>query len=338
MEKIINDFNSYEYFKEIAYNNNNLLFSAEIDVTARCNANCIFCFQGNIHNEKGNLTLSDYKTLLNDLREMGVYNLGFSGGEPFCREDFLDILDYSKKLGFRVSFITNGQLMKFSDIDKLYKINVDRVTISFHSLNRSTYNSIFGINKETSYNRVLSNIKYILDKNIPIGIAVTVTKYNIDELEHIKNFFINLGVQEKYINFNMLLTGAKNIEKLRPTIEQIERNKYLLNYNKKNSNGFLCSAGRISCSIDSRGNIYPCTFFNFSAGNIKDNSIKHIWNNSHLFKIIRSINSKHFDKCNSCKNRLKCNVCLVTNINETGNIFIPSEEYCNSKEGKIINE
>lgn len=331
MEKIVEDFDAYEYFKEIAYNSNSL-FSAEIDVTARCNANCLFCFQGNIHKEVGNLSLEDYKHLLKDLKELGVYNLGFSGGEPFCRNDFLEILEYSKKLGFRVSFISNGQLISFKDIDKLAEIGIDRVTISFHSLNKSTYNSIFGINKETSFNKSLSNIKYMLSKNIPLGIAVTVTKYNIDELEAIKDYFSLAGIKEEYINFNMLLTGSKNIEYLRPTTEQIKRNQNILNRNRNNySAGFICSAGRTSLSIDSKGNVYPCTFFNVSAGNIKDNSIKYIWENSHLFKMIRNIKTTHFEKCNSCKHKEKCNVCLITNINETGNVFLPSVEYCNSK-------
>lgn len=331
MERVVGDFNVYEYFKEIAYNNN-LLFSAEIDVTARCNADCVFCFQGNVHKEIGNLTLEDYKFLLKDLKDMGVYNLGFSGGEPFCREDFLDILEYSKKLGFRVSFITNGQLMKFNDIDRLYDMGIDRVTVSFHSINKEIYNYHFGINKMTSFNRSLSNIKYMLTKNIPVGIAITVTKYNIEELEEIKKYFIEFGIEEQFINFNMLLTGSKNIELLRPSSSQLQSNKEILKMNReKYSKGFLCSAGRTSCSIDSRGNVYPCTFFNVSAGNIKDYSIREIWSNSHLFKMIRNIKPKNFEKCQNCVHKAKCSVCLVTNINETGDIFLPSLEYCNSK-------
>lgn len=331
MERIVDSFNAYEYFKDLSYDNNSL-FSAEIDVTARCNANCVFCLQGNIHEEIGILTLDDYKVLLKDLKELGVYNLGFSGGEPFCRKDFLDILEYSKQLGFRVSFITNGQLIKFEDIDRLCSMGIDIVTVSFHSINRNIYNYHFGINKTTNFNRSLSNIKYMLTKKIPAVIAITVTKYNIDELEEIKKYFINLGIEEQFINFNMLLTGAKNIELLRPSSSQLQNNKAILRLNReKYSKGFLCSAGRTSCSIDSRGNVYPCTFFNVSAGNIKDYSIKEIWDNSHLFKIIRNIKPKNFDKCQGCIHKNRCSVCLVTNINETGNIFLPSLGYCNSK-------
>lgn len=262
---------------------------------------------------------------------MGCYSIGFSGGEPFCRKDFLDILAEAKLRGFRISFITNGQLINEDDINRLYEIGVDRITVSFHSLSKKNYNEHFGINNNLSYNKALKAIKKMKEIGLSVGIAVTVTKYNIEEIYDIKNYFNQIGINENDINFNSLLTGAKNIEKLRPTEEQLRK----FNYRKKISSGFLCSAGRISCSISWDGLVYPCTFFNNSIGSILDDSIKNIWENSHFIKILRSINEDNFKKCKNCSIRDKCNVCLVTNINETNNIFEASEAYCRNKNGLI---
>lgn len=89
--EVIKDFNVYEYFKKLAYEKQ-ALFSIEIDVTSKCNADCIFCFQGSHNSIIDSLTKEKIIELLDDLRNMGTYYIGFSGGEPFLRKDFIDIL------------------------------------------------------------------------------------------------------------------------------------------------------------------------------------------------------------------------------------------------------
>lgn len=44
----------------------------------------------------------------------------------------------------------------------------------------------------------------MINKDISLGIAVTVTNKNIDELDNIKTFFMNMGLKESDISFNML--------------------------------------------------------------------------------------------------------------------------------------
>lgn len=338
MKEIIKEFNALEYFKRKAFERKNL-FSIEIDITEKCNADCIFCFQGNHENNKSQLSFETYSKLINDLKEMGLYYIGFSGGEPFLNKEFLKMLSYAKEKGFRVSFITNGQIMNENDIEYFSKIGVDRVTVSFHSLNIDNYLHHFGIKDKNLYYKSLNNIKYMIELGVSLGIAVTVTQKNIDELEQIMNFFIDLGLREQDINFNTLLTGKRSIEEIRPSEEQIKKNQKILNKAEKEKPkeiSLLCSAGIISCSIDAKGNVYPCTFFNTSVGNINNESIKDIWNNSHYLKTLRSLNINYFQKCKQCEFVNRCNVCLVTNLNENNDLFTPSEAYCTMKKTKLM--
>lgn len=329
----------YLYFQKKALNSNSL-FQVEIDVCKSCNANCIFCFQGEHKVDKNTLTLDELKKVMNDLRKMGVYSIGFSGGEPFSRKDFIEILKYARKLHFRISIITNAMLLNKNIIDQLNDIFIERITISFHSINKNTYNYLFGINDDNYFNKVIDNIRYMISLKMNIGIAVTITKYNVNELLDIQNFFNEMGISRVNINFNSLLQGKKEINNILPNKVELEKQSNVFKEKDKiflscKEDEIRCIAGRSSCSIDPFGNVYPCTFFNTAAGNVKETPIKEIWENSHLLKIIRAITKNHFEKCNNCELSNKCSVCICDNLNRTGNLFYPDEKYCESKRIRI---
>lgn len=326
----------YTYFQNKAMECN-ALFQIEIDVTSRCNADCPFCFQGK-HNEddRKEMSLQMIINLLDNLRELGTYYIGFSGGEPFARPDFLEILNIAKNRGFSISIITNAMLLTKEKIDELERIGIDRITVSFHSINKENYLKSFGITNPNLYDVALENIQYMIKKNISLGIAMTVTKFNINDIKDTSEYFYSLGLSKNDINYNLLLLGKREINDLFPEKKDIDNNgEYLSNKLEADKKRLLCSAGTISCSIDPYGNVYPCTFFNSSAGNLYEQTIKEIWENSHLMQIIRGFREEMFTKCHKCSGKGKCNFCMATNLNETGNLFEPSDRFCESRKARI---
>ena len=325
----------YGYFQKKALENYSL-FQVEIDVTSRCNANCPFCFQGDHYNDSEEMTFEQIILLLDQLRELGTFYIGFSGGEPFMRKDFIDILNEAKKRRFRISFISNGILLDKNKIDQIAEMKINKVNISFHGIRKETYMKSFGINNSDFYNKAIRNIDYMIERDIPLGIAITVTKYNINELEEITKYFLDKGLKENDINYELLLSGKREISKLMPTNADIKHNIYYLNQKiKKEEKHGRCGAGIISCTIDAKGNVFPCTFFNNSVGNVKEKHIKEIWEESHFLKILRSIQDEMFKKCGNCSIRKECNICLANNLNETGNIFMPSDMFCESRKARV---
>lgn len=332
--------NLYEYFQNKALRTNSL-FQVEIDVTASCNADCPFCFQGAHSNDKENeMSFDEIVNLLDTLRKMGTCYVAFSGGEPFCRKDFIKILSEAKKRGFRISIITNAMLLNKCLIDELHDLCLDRITISLHSVNKENYMFHFGLKNEDLYYKALENIDYIIEKKLPLGFAVTVTKNNIDELMQIENYIKAKGLSEYSINYNMLLTGKRQINPLMPTNEQILKNHNFFAYKDKFSmesvgKGKTCIAGKSSCTINCYGEVFPCTFFRDSVGNIRTKNLEEIWRNSEFLKTLRSINDDHFFKCQDCSAKDKCTICMAANLNETGNIFKSSDLYCKSRKAKV---
>ena len=332
----MNEVELYNYMQNKAKKTNEL-FQVEIDVTSRCNACCPFCFQGEHLAQDDELSFDSMIVLLDKLREMGTYYIGFSGGEPFIREDFVDILEAAKKRGFRLSLITNGTALNREMINRMKKMKVDHITVSFHSIDPEEYKRCFGIDNDEYYTKALKNIKYMLEVNLSVGIAMTITKDNIDSVEKTMRYFVDIGIPAGNINYNMLLKGNKEIDYLYPSQSQIKAHKEVLTSQSKKQGprkSLLCSAGTISCSIDSKGNVYPCTFFNSSAGNIKEKSLDKIWKEAHLLKILRGLKEEMFGKCSTCDIFGKCSFCIANNLNQTGSIFEPDQAFCDSRRAK----
>ena len=303
----------YKRFKLLALKNN-IPFQVEIDITNKCNANCPFCFQGD-KIDKEEMSYDLICKLLDELKQLGTYYIGFSGGEPFCRNDFLDILKYAKKLGFRISIITNAQMLTKEIIDSLENICIDRVTVSFHSLRLGNYLYHFGISNEKYYQLALENFEYLSTKKISIGAAITLTSKNIMEVPELKEYFLSKGLSERDINYNNLLTGKREVNYLRPNDNEITNmNPYFNDSSKGRNSDLICAAGRISCTITPNGLVYPCTFFNSPMGDLKCNSLKEIWTKSHLASILRNVKLEHFTKCTKCDIRSRCNMCLVLTL------------------------
>ena len=85
-------------------------FSVLLEVTPRCNMNCIHCYLKNNH-IASEMSYERIIELIDILYEKGILFLTFTGGEIFTRKDFLSIYLYAKKKGFLVELFTNGYLI-----------------------------------------------------------------------------------------------------------------------------------------------------------------------------------------------------------------------------------
>jgi MoaA/NifB/PqqE/SkfB family radical SAM enzyme len=60
-------------------------------INSQCNLTCEHCFVWSALNKRDDLTLAEFDALTNDLG--AIENLYLSGGEPFLREDFADVVE-----------------------------------------------------------------------------------------------------------------------------------------------------------------------------------------------------------------------------------------------------
>ena len=92
---------------------------------------------------------------------------------------------------------------------------------------------------------------------------------------------------------------------------------------RKNSKTPICPVCKTSLCISNSGNIYPCEGWqSLSLGNIKNQSLRKIWEESPMVQYLRELTYGHFLKCNSCQDKKYCTPCLIMNANEdsSGNL------------------
>src|SRR5258707_10288302 len=105
--------------------------SVHLDVTYRCNERCVHCYLD--HDDRGEMTTAEIKGILDQLAEAGVFFLTLSGGEPFMRKDFFEIVAHARSLLFNVKVKTNGLLIREKEAQQLRALGVETVQISVYS-------------------------------------------------------------------------------------------------------------------------------------------------------------------------------------------------------------
>ena len=319
------------------------------NMTYACNLRCKHCYIDAGRKREDELDTKEGKKLLEDLRDVGVEVVLFSGGEPLLREDFFEIAKYAKELGMRTVLSTNGTLIDEGVASKLKKIGIDYVGISLDGL-EETNDNFRGI--KGAFVMALSGIRNCLKHGINVGIRFTITKYNYKDLDDL----IELAIREKVPRFCIyhLVYSGRGVSIKDVDITNEDRRKlmeylikksfelknrgidleiltvdnhadgvyiynYLRNNNLKESEYVLnllrnhggCSAGSKILSISPEGNVYPCQFWSdLKLGNIREESIKDILEKD----IVEMLRNKHKylkGKCGSCKFKEVCGGCRV---------------------------
>ena len=119
----------------------------DIELSNKCNLHCKMCW---FHGEQGvgdryagrELATREVLELVDSVsRHRPAIYIG--GAEPFVRRDMLTILEHIKKKNLRVSFTTNGTLLRPAAIEKLVRMGVDDISFSIDG-HKQLHDSIRG--------------------------------------------------------------------------------------------------------------------------------------------------------------------------------------------------
>lgn len=81
----------------------------QLEVTHRCNLQCSMCFQAKNAQQKKELSTDEIKAVIDQTHPLSIITL--TGGEPFLRRDFPEILRYVSARR-RCNILTNAELIK----------------------------------------------------------------------------------------------------------------------------------------------------------------------------------------------------------------------------------
>ena len=165
---------------------------AHIELTLKCNNNCIFCLQGHFPDEI-NRDLEDVKKEIDECEKSGVNKLILSGGEPTIHPNFLEIIKYSKNKGFHtVQTISNGRMFSVEQFtNSAISAGLDEITLSIHGSNPKTHDYL--VNTPGAFDQLIKAAKILQSKKIIVSFDIGIFNRNYKELPDIVQLIHDLG-------------------------------------------------------------------------------------------------------------------------------------------------
>jgi len=173
--------------------------------TKMCNLRCRHCYE-NAGPKPGpdELTTEEAKRIIDEFKKEGVVAIAFSGGEPLMRKDFFEIAKYTSDNDFYVSVATNGTLITPEVAKKLKEAGVQYVEVSLDGFEK-THDEFRGV--KGAWKRAVQGIKNAIAAGLDVGVATTVTKYNLKEIPDFLDFLEREIHPRRFIHFNFIPTG-----------------------------------------------------------------------------------------------------------------------------------
>ena len=102
-----------------------------IALTYRCQCRCVHCYAyGREAQAESELPTELIKSLIDQAREMGVLQVGFTGGEALLRDDLAELVSHAHDLGLITRLNTNGVLLTRERVAELSKAGLTHCGVS----------------------------------------------------------------------------------------------------------------------------------------------------------------------------------------------------------------
>ncbi len=304
------------------------LEAATFELTYKCNEKCIHCY---ICDDEATITLSKYLELVDELKEMQVLYLSFTGGEPLLRKEFVELYEYAHSLGFALDLYTNATLISERYIHLFSSCKPRCIYISLYSINSHVHDKITRISG--SFAKTISSINSLVKNNINIILNIPIMTANYRDIIDIVKYADANKIKYK-LSFNIT---PKNNGDNSPTALQcyddheLKRILKQINYNSNECpevNDFVCGAGLSSVTINPLGEVKACVGLPIKVGSIFETTIEDIWNNSPMLANIRNIKWIDCKDCYHCDMKQHCNHCMGMSYFETNDIKSRNRSDC----------
>jgi MoaA/NifB/PqqE/SkfB family radical SAM enzyme len=264
-----------------------------ISPTMRCNLRCYGCYAGSY--DKKELDLDSVLDVLEEAKQMGIYFVVVSGGEPFVWKHIFDLFEAENDVYFQV--YTNGTLIDDAGATRLSELGNVLPCISVEGLEEGTDARRGG----GTFEKIIAAMDALREHGVIFGFSATATRDNNDFIvnDEFVDFYERKGCFIGWY-FNYVPVGRRPDMDLMPTPKQrVHRRRRLLELRRNHRilladfwndgplTGGCIAGGRSYLHINSGGDVEPCVFTHFAIDNIRDKNLKDILA-SDFFKAIRA--------------------------------------------------
>jgi PqqA peptide cyclase len=308
------------------------------ELTYTCPLHCVFCSNPvNFAQQARELSTETWLRVLNEARELGAVQLGFSGGEPLTRKDLETLVGEARRLGYYTNLITSGVGLSEARIGALKAAGLDHIQLSFQDSTRElndflSHTRTFDLKRRTA--------ALIRAHGFPMVLNCVIHRLNIDHIERVIDLALEIGAEYlELANAQYYGWAHLNRDHLIPTKAQIDHAEavvaryrdrigdklrilfvvpdYFENRPKRCMNGW----GNVFLTISPDGTALPCQAAKILPGmefpSVETSTIRDIWYDSPAFNRFRG-DSWMPEPCRSCPEKgidlggCRCQAYLLT--------------------------
>lgn len=340
----------------------------DIELTERCNNNCIHCCINLPENDRQaqslEMTTDQVKSILQQAADLGCLQVRFTGGEPLLRHDFEELYLFARRLGIKVLIFTNARLITPQLADLLARIPpLVFIEVTVYGMHKESYEAVSRV--PGSFAEFKRGVDLLLERKIPFivkGALLPPNKTEFDELEAWAKTIPSMDNQPGYSMFfdlrhrrddeqkNIFIASlrispeegvtvlTRDVTKYRKGMEEFASKFMGPSGNKL----FACGAGHGMC-IDAYGFAQPCmgvrapelTFDLLKLSLRSENG--HCERNEAISKAldffknlkdIKATNPDYLRRCAVCFLKGLCEQCPAKSWAEHGTLDTPVEYLC----------
>jgi len=334
-----------------------LLTYLDMELTERCNNDCIHCYINLPANDKNakakELPPEKIKAILEEAVSLGCLKVRFTGGEPLLREDFEELYIFARKLGLKVIIFTNATLISPRLTEIFSRIPPhEKIEVTVYGMKKRSYEKTTRV--PGSFEAAWRGIRLLQEKKVPFVAKGALLPTNKDEIKEVESWASGIPWMDhsfpysQFFNFRCRRDSDKKnrlIKSLRLPPEEglkiLTRNEseFIMEM-KEFCSKFMSPAGRklFSCGagngrgcVDAYGYFSPCillkspeTNYCLDKGSLKDALTV-------FFPKIREMRAKNRDylaRCARCFLRGLCSQCPARSWMENGELDTPAEYLC----------
>ena len=333
-------------------------FMVSYSITTKCNLRCKHCYSEAIEERAPDeLSTEEALQLIDDLADWKIGFLVLDGGEPLCRDDFLDIVKYASSRGIQTGIGSNGTLIDKAMAKRMVEAGTQSVAISVDGADARTHDSFRGVNG--AFSQALEGAKACKDAKLPFQFNMVIRKETIPQVGDMLRLAVDSGANAVEF-FDLVAAGRAKVECKDQVLSPQERLEviewlaeaqadcpllirvigcpvYPLILQQKKIHpkhfpiemlrmipyyGRGCAAGMPMgyLVIRANGEVNPCMLLQVNVGNVRERSITTIWETSPILGRLRQRELLK-GECGVCQSKITCSGCRGRAYEETGDMM-----------------
>ena len=285
---------------------------AVLELTTACNFSCNHCYNFDRskpapRNNERPLRVGEWLRIIDELSELGVMYVSFSGGEATLNRDLLELCTHASKAGMLVGLKSNGLRLTPKFFAELLEHNLTSLEVTLYGLSPETQDAFVGV--KGAFEQVVNNLQYIQCEAPELALTVywAVLEHNAHEYPTRRNFHRETGIALSPSSACSVRHGG-DTSSLNYKVTPAQREAFGIFPKSAETTAamsseehFTCGCAQTSFAISAKGEVWPCIGVPWRAGSIQEKRLGEIWKNSPVFQKIRNFKFSDYEPCASCE-------------------------------------